>query len=246
MPWDEPPPETIWKKASTQIATLALLAVIGGAGGAALAAWALHEPAAPPVVSDVAQTAEPAPEDVPAETASADAPRVIAPLPAAETERFDGGPVANDASEEQDAVLMADAGGDSLPETAQIGLDAASTAAIPVAVAETEAEVAALEEAMAAEGAQGFALPGETAEPAAAAASMDEPAATVAVLPDAPQSPAWTSEHVNLRATPDNEGEIVAVIPADSEILAQEDCTHWCAVTHEGRSGFVYKSFIRR
>lgn len=236
MPWDEPPPETIWKKASTQIATLALLAVIGGAGGAALAAWALHEPAAPPVVSDLAQTAEPVPEDTSVETASADAPRVIAPLPAAETARFDGGPVANDATEEQDAVLMADAGGDALPETAQIGLDAASTAAIPVAVAETEAEVAALEEAMAAEGAQGFALPGETAEPAA----------TVAALPDAPQSPAWTSEHVNLRATPDNEGEIVAVIPADSEILAQEDCTHWCAVTHEGRSGFVYKSFIRR
>jgi uncharacterized protein YraI len=35
-------------------------------------------------------------------------------------------------------------------------------------------------------------------------------------------------------------------IPRGSQIQVAAGCRHWCAVTYDGRRGFVYKSFLSR
>ena len=123
------------------------------------------------------------------------------------------------------------------------GVDAYETASIlspgePVAVADSDEEASRLEQLMAEESAP----PAADALPAA---SVDDPTAPVAddgtLL-----SPARAAKYVNLRASPDNEGAVLAVVPASAEILAEENCAHWCTVVHDGRRGYVYKSFIER
>ena len=56
-------------------------------------------------------------------------------------------------------------------------------------------------------------------------------------------APARVKSAVNLRAGPGNNAQVLTVVPANAQIEAQSDCG-WCAVTYEGRSGFLYKSFI--
>ncbi|MEM6462148.1 MAG: SH3 domain-containing protein [Pseudomonadota bacterium] len=49
---------------------------------------------------------------------------------------------------------------------------------------------------------------------------------------------------VNLRTRPSNKGEVITVIPAKSELLIERDCTRWCAVIHDGRKGYVHRTFV--
>ena len=49
---------------------------------------------------------------------------------------------------------------------------------------------------------------------------------------------------VNMRAGPDNDAEILAVVPFDAALQAEKGCDHWCAVTYDGEQGYIYHSFI--
>ena len=133
-------------------------------------------------------------------------------------------------------------------EPASAGIDAGETASItdaaaPVDVAESEEEVAALEAKMAAEGAAGFAAPDAQADRTAAVVPADKPE-----TPRGPRgealAPAKAAKYVNLRAGPDNDAEVLAIVPAKADLLAEENCRHWCAVVHEGRAGYIYRTFI--
>lgn len=186
-----------------------------------------------------------------------DAVPEIDPIPSVETQvaeaRIDDGSRAPAPALDSRAVEVSepprlaavDAPGASGSETpdAGPGVDSYETASIlspgePVAVADSDEEASRLEQLMA-----------EESEPPAAdtlpAASADE--ATAPVADDGTLlSPARAAKYVNLRASPDNEGAVLAVVPASAEILAEENCVHWCTVVHNGRRGYVYKSFIER
>ncbi|MAS08190.1 MAG: hypothetical protein CL534_26340 [Ahrensia sp.] len=257
-----------WKKVAGQVAALAILAVIGGAAGAGIAVWKLDDGAAAPAVeaSAAPEAAQPAartaamsePMAEPKSEQMAE-PRDIAAPPAVR-EAVDAEPASRASLfPESEAVLVADAdpgtgredvAAPAEPALAAVpadlppnGIDAAETASIlspgePVAVADTAEEAAKLEAMMADES--------QPPEPdRMAAASADDPAAAFA--PDGkPLTPAQADKYVNLRSGPDNESEILEIIPANAELLAEENCTHWCAVTHDGLQGYVYKTFIRR
>ncbi|MCR9123035.1 MAG: SH3 domain-containing protein [Phyllobacteriaceae bacterium] len=128
-----------------------------------------------------------------------------------------------------------------------------SAEAEPVEVAATEAEVLAIEERLAAQGDPNFVLPPETGTDAASASAAGPGGAPQPVTETAAQSvqpadlpPAWASEHVNLRAGPDNDATVLAIIPGNAAFAAEAGCEHWCAAVYEGQSGYVYGSFIRR
>ncbi|MFP1633407.1 SH3 domain-containing protein [Zhengella sp. ZM62] len=55
----------------------------------------------------------------------------------------------------------------------------------------------------------------------------------------------YASQHVNMRAGPSNGAKVIEVIPAKARVTIH-GCKGWCEISHEGRRGFVYKSFIRQ
>lgn len=135
-------------------------------------------------------------------------------------------------------------------------VDTARTASIlspatDVAVAETEQQAVEIESRLAAAGAKDFKVPDFKApapdnDPAAvpvtvaaATASPAEPFPPVSQL-----KPGRAAKWVNLRAGPDNDAAVLAVVPYDAAILTQPDCPHWCAVVYDGRQGYIYKSFV--
>ena len=63
---------------------------------------------------------------------------------------------------------------------------------------------------------------------------------------DAPSSGgnAIVNSPVNMRRTA--KGEVMMVIPAGAKVSLSGKCDHWCKVTYDGQTGFVYRSFIRR
>lgn len=66
--------------------------------------------------------------------------------------------------------------------------------------------------------------------------------------PPQPETPgmrdATTTQAVNLRAGPNDEAEVLTVVPAKAAITAEDGCNHWCAASYDGRSGYIYKNFI--
>lgn len=48
---------------------------------------------------------------------------------------------------------------------------------------------------------------------------------------------------VNMRAGPSDDAKILAVVPADSAIEAETDCS-WCEVSYDGQTGYIYERFI--
>ena len=98
--------------------------------------------------------------------------------------------------------------------------------ATAVAIAESEVEVAALEGRMAAQNQDVFAL----AEPDTAASG--------------PVGQGVVTSYVNLRAAPENEADILKVLPENASVAVIDDCPNWCEVEHEGVRGFVYGSFV--
>ncbi|MAZ16367.1 MAG: hypothetical protein CL535_08570 [Ahrensia sp.] len=246
-----------WKRAAGQVAVLAILAVIGGAAGAGIAAWKLGDGAEAPAI---AASAAPEATQPPARAAATAEPKSE---PMTEPRDIAAAPAVREAADaepaplfpESETVFVADAGPDmgaaeiAAPDelapdaTPATGIDVAETASIlspgePVAVADTAEEAARLEAMMADES--------QPPEPdRMAAASADSPEAALA--PNGkPLTPAQADKYVNLRAGPDNESDVLEIIPANAELLAEENCTHWCAVSHDGVQGYIYKTFIRR
>ncbi len=103
-----------------------------------------------------------------------------------------------------------------------------------VDVAETEDQVVAMERRMAAEDKEHFRIPAtpRTANP------------TAGLRPDLRKG--WTTKYVNLRSGPDNASDVLTIVPANSPVLAEDNCLHWCLSIYDGREGYIYKSFIRR
>jgi hypothetical protein len=101
----------------------------------------------------------------------------------------------------------------------------------PVAVAETEDEVAVLEEIQRREVEADVGLP--SGEATASIGQEVAPSMRAAIA----------TNYVNMRAGPDDDAEVLVVVPALAEIEAEEDC-NWCAVVFDGREGYIYRSFI--
>jgi hypothetical protein len=90
----------------------------------------------------------------------------------------------------------------------------------------------------------------QSAAPAQAAAS--DPAATESAAtksanrgaePAAATRSAPVTTHVNLRAKPDNDAAVVAVVPAKRNVEVVE-CTQWCEVVFGDKQGFVHRRFV--
>ncbi len=122
------------------------------------------------------------------------------------------------------------------PETAAVaGIvpDPGPTAAIPPAL---PAEITA------------FAPQPRPAAPAEQPARNDAPTATARAQPEprangSAMRAATVRQAVNLRAAPNKGGQVVMVVPASAQIEAEANCG-WCEISYQGRTGFIYKSFI--
>lgn len=55
--------------------------------------------------------------------------------------------------------------------------------------------------------------------------------------------PAVVNRAVNMRAAPNKGGKVLMVVPGGAAIDAETDCS-WCEIRYQGRSGFIYKSFV--
>jgi uncharacterized protein YraI len=49
-----------------------------------------------------------------------------------------------------------------------------------------------------------------------------------------------------LRARPADGSKVLVTIPRGTNVQVDPGCRHWCAVTYNGKRGFVYKSFLSR
>lgn len=189
----------------------------------------------------------------PAIQTEAAAPRPEAPPAAVETVQNDeAAPVADIAATTLGAPEPAPA---SSVETVPIEPrpDPGATAAIPralpaaaapaVAVAETEAEIEALEARQRQEVDADLGAAGTDMRPDAGMSS-NEATAAIAPRPSVPMRAATATQYVNMRAGPDDDTEVLMVVPAQARIEAEADCG-WCAVAYQGRSGYIYRSFIR-
>jgi len=120
------------------------------------------------------------------------------------------------------------------PALAGIVPDPDPTAAIPPAL---PAEITA------------FAPQPRPADPVGQPARSDAPAATARAQPEparaggAAMRAATVRQAVNLRAAPNKRGQVVMVVPASAQIEAEANCG-WCEISYQGRTGFIYKSFI--
>lgn len=54
---------------------------------------------------------------------------------------------------------------------------------------------------------------------------------------------AVVNQAVNMRAAPNKGGQVVMVVPGGAAIDAETDCG-WCEIRYQGRTGFIYKSFV--
>jgi hypothetical protein len=89
--------------------------------------------------------------------------------------------------------------------------------------------------------------PAAATESAATESAATKSAATKsagnAAEPAAATRSAPVTTHVNLRAKPDNDAAVVAVVPAKRNVEVVE-CTQWCEVVYGGKQGFVHRRFV--
>lgn len=120
-----------------------------------------------------------------------------------------------------------------LPNAADVAAilsDHDSGGASVVAVAETVEELLALEEIQSRE------------VEADLARTSDE--ITAAIQPETgPKVSAAATTWVNMRSGPSDDAEVLMVVPGGADIEAETGC-NWCAVSYDGRAGYIYKSFI--
>lgn len=51
---------------------------------------------------------------------------------------------------------------------------------------------------------------------------------------------------VNMRSRGASGASVLGVVPTGAEVAIAEGCQHWCKIVYNGRTGYVYKSFVRR
>lgn len=135
-------------------------------------------------------------------------------------------------------------------------------AANDVPVADTEDQVVALEARMERVSAyfvqpDGSAVVSAYASDQAGSASASaarREVATAVVKPAAQPAPAKatglqdavTTKWVNMHAGPDNDAQVVTVVPANASIKAPASCKFWCEVEFKGQHGYIYKDFVAR
>lgn len=85
---------------------------------------------------------------------------------------------------------------------------------------------------------------GFTPSVSAAAPASEEPATqTQAAAPTAATRTAPVTSDVNMRAGPENDATVVAVVPEGRHVEVVE-CTRWCEVVYEGQKGFIHRKFV--
>jgi hypothetical protein len=192
---------------------------------------------AAPVMTDDEPVSDPA-AAAPAPAAVSDAPSTTDDSAAAEPE--DETPLGSPPAAERDVVLAPQ---DSV--ASPIAPDPGRTSSIPparpggealapqVEIAETDEEIAALE-----------AIQRQEVE-ADVGAPSDEWTGSLGATeaPSTPRGSATTTRWVNMRSGPSDDAEVLMVVPALEEIEAETGCD-WCAVTYDGRDGFIYKTFL--
>jgi uncharacterized protein YgiM (DUF1202 family) len=66
----------------------------------------------------------------------------------------------------------------------------------------------------------------------------------VTALPGADPIAATVTTHVNMRAAPENDAGVVRVVPAGARVNVLA-CEIWCQVTYEGKTGWIFRDFIK-
>lgn len=76
------------------------------------------------------------------------------------------------------------------------------------------------------------------------AASAAEPSVTSDDVADASARNGQIRTAVNMRASPDKDARVLAVVPAKASVDVIE-CNSWCKIAYEGQEGYVYKRYVR-
>lgn len=165
---------------------------------------------------------EPAVASAPEPEIPAEEPALVTALPDAPT------------TDSGEAILEPIAPQPATAAFADIVPDPGPTAAIPPAL---PAEITA------------FAPQPRPADPVGEPERNDAPAATARAEPEPARAggsamrAATVRQAVNLRAAPNKRGKVMMVVPASAQIEAEANCG-WCEISYQGRTGFIYKSFI--
>lgn len=184
-----------------------------------------------------------------AETASVDLP-----APAVNDQHFapgDNGAVAGEATIGSVSARSQTGGEPPAPRPADAGADAVTTFQ---RVQPTETEIASVLATASETGANDSTVAvAETAEELLlleaiqqreVEADLAEPSReTTAAVPRVSKVVATATAWVNLRTGPSDDAEVLMVVPALADIEAEAGC-NWCAVTYDGRTGYIYKTFI--
>ena len=67
-----------------------------------------------------------------------------------------------------------------------------------------------------------------------------------AAKPAAGMGKARIRTSVNMRSRGADGAPVLGVVPGGTEVSMADGCRHWCKIVYDGRTGYVYKSFIRR
>lgn len=261
VPWIEPPERTSVFVRATRFAAI-VFSVIAIAGVGALLVllavgdqWPMAE--APRDTARLEQVAAatsstrmpPAQDEEPVEVASLakrDTSRIEpdAPTPALRTERAStaedamGGPLVMAQAQEPEAAIgrTAPIASPSAPVANQAPAPAATTvetsdaetsSSMAQAPAEPEMQIAPPETNVAAFGGSGAAATAEVEPSAAAAATQTAP----------------VTSHVNMRSGPNNDADVVAIVPEGKNVEVV-DCERWCEVVFDGKQGFIHRRFV--
>lgn len=73
--------------------------------------------------------------------------------------------------------------------------------------------------------------------------------AASAAKPEAPQGKVTgrgtiVNDAVNMRSAPRSGSGVLTVIPAGARVTLAPNCEQWCRVSYNGRSGYIYRSFV--
>lgn len=71
-----------------------------------------------------------------------------------------------------------------------------------------------------------------------------EPAASSDDVADASTRKGQIRTAVNMRASPDKDAKVLAVVPAKASVSVIE-CKSWCKIAFDGQEGYVYKRYVR-
>lgn len=76
--------------------------------------------------------------------------------------------------------------------------------------------------------------------------SAEKPQPELVAATSAAATGAKVRSSVFLRSRPADGASVLVTIPGGASVQVDTGCRHWCAVTYQGKRGFVYKSFLNR